>query len=862
MALAETARSDFLGLLLLAATTVGIYIGAATGLHYVNSRWERIPSRGVAVSNQLALRLKRIANAKPAEGGLLQLPLLPLRDQVVFPQVLSLIPLRDEAALDAAAAANSRDQTLIACQLRPASDADALIDRFHAVGTEIAPGRFADLMEKSRTLLAQGRRRVQIVAISPGRPFPIATARPMLETREDSAELDALALDLVELFKHSSQYNEAMSDGVIKHILALKEPGLLCDSLAAILPLPPDELQRLLELENVAERLRRLAGTLSAGLRDSELHDEVHTRLQDEIAANQREMYLREQVRVIQQELGDGDVFSQEINELKAKIHSAELPAEVHVKALKEISRLGAIPPMSPESGVIHTYLDRLLTLPWHALSDENLDLTHAEDILERAHYGLKKVKARILEHIAVRKLARDKMKSPILCFVGPPGVGKTSLGKSIADALGCKFLRISLGGVRDEAEIRGHRRTYIGSMPGRILQQMERAETINPVFMLDEIDKMSSDFRGDPASAMLEVLDPEQNRNFVDHYLEVPYDLSKVTFITTANDLYSIPEALEDRLEVIEFKGYSEEQKLQIARRFLIPKQIEANGIASARIQFTTPALIHIIRHYTYESGVRNLEREIANVCRKVARQAAAERRIPRRISPTVVEKLLGPPQLLGAKVNRQDAVGIVSGLVWTPNGGEIQTVEATLAPGKGNLMLTGQLGDILQESAHIALSYLRSRAHEFGLPAEDFENYDIHIHMPEGAVPKDGPSAGITLAAALLSAFTERAVAADCAMTGEITLRGAILPVGGVVEKVLAARRRGLPRIILPSDNTKDLRELPKAVMRDVAVCFVDDMREVWELVLQPPPSKRQRDLDAETPQPEMTAQADPAE
>lgn len=814
------------------------------------------------MSKQPPLRLKRIANAKAAAGGLLRLPLLPLRSQVVFPQVLSLIPLPDQASQEAAAAAAARDETLIACQLRADSDADALVDRFHAVGTEIAPGRYANLMEKSRTLLAHGRRRVQIVAISPGRPFPIATARPLPESQEDSAELDLLAKDLVELFKHSSQYNEAMSDGVIKHILALEEPGLLCDSLAAILPLPPDELQRLLELENVAERLARLAGTLGAGLRESELHDEVHTRLQDEIAANQREMYLREQVRVIQQELGDGDVFSQELNELKGKVQSAELPAEIHDKAMKEIARLGAIPPMSPESGVIHTYLDRLLTLPWHALSDENLDLRHAEDILEQAHYGLKKVKARILEHIAVRKLARDKMKSPILCFVGPPGVGKTSLGKSIADALGCKFLRISLGGVRDEAEIRGHRRTYIGSMPGRILQQMERAETINPVFMLDEIDKMSSDFRGDPASAMLEVLDPEQNRNFVDHYLEVPYDLSKVTFITTANDLYSIPEALEDRLEVIEFKGYSEEQKLQIARRFLIPKQIEANGIAGARILFTAPALIHIIRHYTYESGVRNLEREIANVCRKVARQLAAQNKLPRRITPAIVEKLLGPPQMLGAKVNRQAAVGIVSGLVWTPNCGEIQTVEATLVPGKGNLMLTGQLGDVLQESAHIALSYLRARAHEFALPAEDFENYDIHIHMPEGAVPKDGPSAGITLATALISAFTERSVAADCAMTGEITLRGAILPVGGVVEKVLAARRRGIPRIILPGDNQKDLRELPRAVMRDVAICFVEDMQEVWEQVLQPPPNRRLRDGVGEARPAEPAAKDEPAE
>ena len=571
------------------------------------------------------------------------------------------------------------------------------------------------------------------------------------------------------------------------------------------MPLAAEDLQQLLELEDVAKRLELLAVLLTSDLHDNEIHDEVHTRLQDEIAANQREMYLREQVRIIQQELGDGDIFQQEMSELSERIRAVNLPREVEEKAMKEMSRLGVVPPMSPESGVIHTYLDRLLTLPWNVVSDENLNLQNAEDILERAHYGLSKVKARIIEHIAVRKLAKDKMKNPILCFVGPPGVGKTSLGKSISDALGCKFLRISLGGVRDEAEIRGHRRTYIGSMPGRILQQMERAETVNPVFMLDEIDKMSSDFRGDPASALLEVLDPEQNVNFVDHYLEVPYDLSKVTFITTANDLYSIPEALEDRLEVIEFKGYSEEEKIEIARRFLIPKQLEANGIADVRIRFSTAALQYIIRHYTYESGVRNLEREIARMCRRIARKVASERGFPRRISPAIIEKHLGPPQMLDSRVNRSDAIGIVSGLVWTPNGGDIQTVEVSLVPGKGNLMLTGQLGDVLQESAHIALSYLRARTNEFGLPADDFENYDLHVHMPEGAVPKDGPSAGITLATALISAFTERQANADYAMTGEITLRGHILPVGGVVEKILAARRRSIARIILPKDNQK---------------------------------------------------------
>ena len=812
-----------------------------------------------SLGKELAQDFSGIVNAEAQGDGSFELPLLMLDDQVVFPEVLCLVPLLTEAQVQAAAVAYERGGTLIACKLRAKANGGDLVEQIHAVGTEIAPGKTTELESGNAQLLAQGRRRVEIISVRENGAYPIAKARELIEEPVETQGLESLAKALVELFKHSSQYNEATPDSVIKHILSLEDPGRLGDSLAAIMTVPGDDLQQLLELDDIEKRLELLAVLLTSDLQDNEIHDEVHARLQDEIAANQREMYLREQVRVIQQELGDGDIFQQEIHELTEKIRQAELPEEVHEKAMKELSRLGVIPPMSPESGVIHTYLDRLLTLPWNAVSEENLDLDNAEEILDGAHYGLRKVKARIIEHIAVRKLARDKMKSPILCFVGPPGVGKTSLGKSIADALGCKFLRISLGGVRDEAEIRGHRRTYIGSMPGRILQQMERAETVNPVFMLDEIDKMSSDFRGDPASAMLEVLDPEQNHNFVDHYLEVPYDLSKVTFITTANDLYAIPEALEDRLEVIDFKGYSEEEKIEIARRFLIPKQLEANGIDGIGIRISVAGLKHLIRHYTYESGVRNLEREIANVCRKIARQVAAERAFPRRITPTVIEKHLGPPQMLDSKVNRSDAIGVVSGLVWTPNGGEIQTVEVTLVPGKGNLILTGQLGDVLQESAHIALSYLRARAHDFDLPADDFENYDVHIHMPEGAVPKDGPSAGITLATALISAFSERQAKADFAMTGEITLRGQILPVGGVVEKILAARRRSIPELILPKDNRKDLQDLPRAARRDVKITFVEDIQEILDLVLYEAPERRKRDIEAEARQGEAVVADD---
>lgn len=787
-------------------------------------------------------------NAEPNEDGSLTLPLLLLDDQVLFPDVISIVPLETEANIQAVRDTTQRGQTMIAVKLKPEVNGSGFDTRIHRIGTEVAPGHAGAIVGDKLQVMVQGRRRVEIIDIDEAMPYPVARARIVAEAGDVSERAHTLSSTLIDLFRRSSQYNEIVPDSVIAYLSSIAEPGRLCDSLAAILPVDSEHLQQILERIEIEERLELVVGSFSSDLHDNQLHEEVHSRLQDEIAANQREMYLREQLRVIQQELGESDVFQQELNELAEKIRHTELPDEVHEKAMKEMSRLGVIPPMSPESGVIHTYLDRLLTLPWKKIGEENLDLSHAEEILERAHYGLDKVKARVIEHIAVRKLAQDKMKSPILCFVGPPGVGKTSLGKSIADALGCKFLRISLGGIRDEAEIRGHRRTYIGSMPGRILQQLERAETINPVFMLDEIDKMSSDFRGDPASAMLEVLDPEQNRNFIDHYLEVPYDISRVTFITTANDLYGIPEALEDRLEVIEFKGYSEEEKVQIARRFLIPKQLEANGLPTDGIRFSSESLPHIIRHYTYESGVRTLEREIAKICRKVARQLAADKAYPRRLSPAIVEKYLGPPQVLDSRVNRSDAIGTASGLVWTPNGGDIQTIEVSLVPGKGNLMLTGQLGEVLQESAHIALSYLRWRAHEFDLPAEDFENYDIHVHLPEGAVHKDGPSAGIPLAAALISAFTERPIKCDFAMTGEITLRGHVLPIGGVVEKVLAARRRSIPNVILPSDNVKDLQDLPKAVKKDISVTFVEDMHQVLELILHEAPPRRQRDIEAE--------------
>ncbi|MFW5691649.1 MAG: endopeptidase La, partial [Chloroflexota bacterium] len=562
----------------------------------------------------------------------------------------------------------------------------------------------------------------------------------------------------------------------------------------------------------------------------------------------QREMFLREQMRVIQGELGEEDAYQQEIEELRQQIASAQMPPSVADKAYKELARLQQVPPMAPEVGVIRGYLDWMVSLPWNMRSEDNLDVTRAQHILDEEHYGLAKVKDRILEHIAVRKLAADKMKSPILCFVGPPGVGKTSMGRSIASALGREFVRVSLGGVRDEAEIRGHRRTYIGALPGRIIQTMRNAGTINPVFMLDEIDKLGMDFRGDPSAALLEALDPEQNVEYVDHYLDVPYDLSEVLFITTANDLYPLGAALLDRMEVIEFPGYTEDDKLEIARRFLIPKQLESHGLSNSGTRFSEEALVQIIREYTYEAGVRNLNREIGTICRKLARRKAEDKPFPKRLRGQQIEKYLGPPQYLELRANEEDSIGLATGLAWTPMGGDVLTIEVSVLPGKGNLTLTGQLGDVMQESAQAALSYMRWRARDFDVPSDDFENYDVHVHLPEGAIPKDGPSAGITLATAIISAFTERKVRADIAMTGEITLRGRILPVGGIKEKLLAAHRNRVFNILLPEQNRKDLVDVPPKALKDMNITFVSNMQQVIEAVLlEPPPEGRQRDRDA---------------
>ena len=786
-----------------------------------------------------------IQNAETNDSDLIECPVVPLRGAVIFPNIITPITVQEGRALEAIRFAIKTHRTVIAVSQRDLDQDELEPDDLHEIGTEIALGQMLPFPDQQKTVLTQGRRRVEIMDIVETEPFFVAKARILPDEGEHNDETEVLVQTVLNLFQNATELSDAVPDEVIDYAMTIYEPGWLADFIASTLSLSPDERQQILEMLDPNARLRDVARLLGRELNMLELRDEINGQIQQEMNRSQREMYLREQMRVIQTELGEEDIFQQELNDLRKQIADARLPEEVNDRALKELTRLSIMPPMAPEVGIIRTYIDWLVAIPWHKQSEDILDIERAQRILDEEHYGLPKVKDRILEHIAVRKLAADSMKTPILCFVGPPGVGKTSLGKSIAKALGREFVRVSLGGVRDEAEIRGHRRTYIGAMPGRIVQTMRRAGTVNPVFMLDEIDKLGADFRGDPSSALLEVLDPEQNFEYSDHYLELAYDLSQVMFITTANDLYPLQGALLDRLEVIEFPGYPEEEKLTIANQFLIPNQLHDHGLAEFGLKFERSALQTMIREYTYEAGVRNLNREIANVCRKVARRVAEEKKHPKRLTSAAVQKMLGPPQYLANRVNTEDSIGLATGLAWTLGGGDTLTIEVSVLPGKGNLMLTGQLGDVMQESAQAAMSYMRARAGDLGVPSDDFDNFDVHVHLPEGAVPKDGPSAGITLAAAIMSAFTECKIRSDFAMTGEITLRGLVLPVGGIKEKVLAAHRAQVKHVILPAQNKKDLEEVPPHTLRGIKVHFVEDMQQVMDMVLlEPPPEGRQRD------------------
>jgi ATP-dependent Lon protease len=663
---------------------------------------------------------------------------------------------------------------------------------------------------------------------------------PIFEPFEKTPAMEALTRAVLALLEKCVHLSPSIPDDAYVAALNVDEPGWLADLIGSIVNLDVEKRQELLETIDPTVRLQKLSILLAKENDVLELQSKIHTQVQEEVDKNQREYYLREQMRVIQNELGEVDAQTREINELREKIAKAQMPDEVRAKAEKELERLGIMPAAAPEVGIIRSYLDWLIDLPWATQTEDHIDIALAAKVLDENHYGLPKAKERILEYIAVRKLAAEKMRSPILCFVGPPGTGKTSLGQSIAQALGRKFVRVSLGGIRDEAEIRGHRRTYIGALPGRVIQTMRRAGTINPLFMLDEIDKLGLDFRGDPAAALLEVLDPEQNHAFSDHYLDVPYDLSKVMFITTANILDPVPPALRDRMEVINFPGYIEEEKLEIARHFLIPKQLKEHGLKPEDLHFSDQSLRRMVREYTHEAGVRNLDREIANICRKIARIMAEGKHVPKQIAAQSLTKYLGPPQFAFVDAEERDEIGVATGIAVTEAGGDLLNVEVTLMEGKGSLILTGQLGDVMQESAQAALSYARAHAKDLGIDAKMFEKTDVHIHVPEGAIPKDGPSAGITMATALISALIRRPVHHDVAMTGEITLRGRVLPIGGLKEKVLAAHRAGLKTVLLPKRNKKDMIEIPKKVQRDLRFVFVNRMDEVLPVALVQEPKR----------------------
>lgn len=807
--------------------------------------------------------LENIPDAKPNKDGLIECPVLPLRDAIVFPHMVSPLYVGRQTTLLAIEEAHTNNLTMIGLAQRDPVVDEPGIDDFLPIGLEMAVGRLVGVSEGASSALVQGRRRLEVVEFIQTEPYYCARARLIEEPRETDAEIVALMRNVLRLFERYVELNRNIPDEAYLYALEIEEPGWLCDMIAMTFSMPLRHQQELLTSIEPRSRLERLVQLLARENEILELEEQIHAKVQDEVERGQRENYLREQMRAIKSELGDIDPWQQELEELHDRIQETDLPEEAKDRAMKELGRLGQMPPMSPEVGVIRTYIDWILDLPWTDATEDNLDTAHVADVLEKHHYGLPKAKERILEYIAVRKLRPKRSRQPILCFVGPPGTGKTSLGRSIASALEREFVRLSLGGVRDEAEIRGHRRTYIGALPGRILQTMRRAGKVNPLFMLDEIDKLSSDYRGDPAAALLEVLDPEQNNTFSDHYLEMPYDLSKVMFITTANTRDTIPWALLDRMEVIEFPGYIEEEKLQIARQFLIPCQLEESGLEASEVQFAEPTLKRIIREYTYEAGVRNLEREIGRICRKTARLKAEGKRRPTRVSTAAVEKLLGPPQFFNAEAERQDEIGVATAIAWTGGGGDIMPVETLLMEGKGGLQITGQIGEIMQESAQAALSYLKSRADKFSIDVDIFEKIDVHVHIPEGSIPKDGPSAGVTIATSIISAFTGRPVRKDVGMTGEITLRGRMLPVGGVREKVLAAHRAGLKVVILPQRNVKDLVDVPKKALNDLEIVPVETMGEVLKVALltekgakstapRKAPSKQRAKKDSASPQP----------
>jgi len=765
------------------------------------------------------------------------LPIVPLRDVVVFPHMMMPFVIGRPSSTRALEHALLKDKRIFLAAQHDASVDDPRPEDIYTMGCVANVVQSLKLPDGNIKVLVEGVDRARAVEWKEDKGFYRVVVKVLPKPREASSEAESTMSRVVSLFEQYVKLSNNLHYDAMVAAVRVDDPGKLADTIAAHLVVGVDEKQNLLEIIAPIERLNRIAGILEIEVDKLQVDRRIQSRVKKQMEKAQKEYYLNEKMKAIQKELGRKDEKGNEVDDLKKKIETSKMPKETEEKALQELKRLEAMPPMSAEATVSRNYIDWLVAVPWHKKTRESRDLKRAEEILNEDHYGLDKIKERILEFLAVRALVK-KPKATILTFSGPPGVGKTSLAKSIARAMNRKFVRLSLGGVRDEAEIRGHRRTYIGAFPGQIIQMMKKAGSMNPVFLLDEVDKMSMDFRGDPSAALLEVLDPEQNSTFLDHYLDVEYDLSNVMFICTANVLHTIPQALRDRMEVLPLVGYTELEKIEIAKKFLAPKAVEGTGLTKDNIVLTAEAIQAVINRYTREAGVRSLERELSSICRKVARKVVSEgNKFSEEITAEKVTQYLGVPRFRNTMAEEKDEIGVATGLAWTEVGGEILTTEATLMLGKGHLTLTGKLGDVMQESAQAAMSFVRSRAEDYGIAKDFNKRTDVHVHVPEGAIPKDGPSAGITLATAMISALTRVAVRKDVAMTGEITLRGKVLPIGGVKEKILAAHRAGMKNIIMPKDNEKDLADIPKNVLDSLDVYMVQTMDEVLKIALVEP-------------------------
>jgi len=770
-----------------------------------------------------------------------EIPLLPIRDVVVFPFMILPLFVGREVSIRAIDESLSNDRLILLCTQKQIEEEDPTAEGIHAIGTVATIMRMLKLPDGRVKILVQGLAKAKIARFISTRPFfKVAIEKISEETAPQiTVEVEALMRNVKEQLEQMVSLGKMILPDILIISENIEDPGRLADLITSNIGLKVDQAQEILELTDPVARLQKVSEYLSKEIELLSVQQKIQAEAKGEMDKIQREYFLREQLKAIQKELGEVDERAEEINDFKEKIRKARMPRKVQTETEKQLRRLEKMHPDSAEASTVRTYLEWLIEMPWSRSTRDSLDLKKAREVLDEDHYNLEKIKERILEYLSVRKL-KKKMKGPILCFVGPPGVGKTSLGRSIARALGRKFVRISLGGVRDEAEIRGHRRTYVGALPGRIIQGIKQAGSNNPVFMMDEIDKLGADFRGDPSSALLEVLDPEQNNSFSDHYLNVPFDLSNVMFITTANLLDPIPSALRDRMEVLYLSGYTHEAKLKIARRYLIPRQLDEHGITGKNLVVSDSALLELSTYYTQEAGLRNLEREIASLCRKIARRVAegADRRYM--ITSNNLNKYLGPPKYLPEVEVGMDQIGVATGLAWTQSGGELIFIEANKMKGKGGLVLTGQLGDIMKESAQAAMSFIRSRAKSLGIRESTFSQNDIHVHVPAGAIPKDGPSAGITMATALASVFTDQPIVKNLAMTGEVTLRGRVLPIGGLREKSMAAMRAGIRQVIIPKKNEKDLVELPPKVKKNLEFIPVEQMDEVLKIALTPAPRK----------------------